>query len=238
MTKAKWLDKKGLVMKLLDKTVLEKTDMGKELDKMHSAYKAVDWVNLSAKAAYDSMAEIDDAEGELPNRFKAVVTFKASVTDMLDHAKKVLPILKNHKLVPRGVTQYVESVITQCAAMEKSLDGLTIANLKTGFADARKGFAIKQKVMADQLAGWIPKIKKGLMTVKANPTGENYSANLWQSVRGLGVAASKYDFLKSVQPEWKVVSSIQPGTLTSPEAVMAHLSKVAALVKKTEPLMP
>jgi hypothetical protein len=46
-----------------------------------------------------------------------------------------------------------------------------------------------------------------------DPTGQTYSDKLWQSVRGLGVAAGKYDFLKPVQPEWKVVSSIQPGAL-------------------------
>ena len=161
LTKAKWIEKKGLVMKILDKTTLEKTDMGKELDKMHTAFRNVDWENLSAKAAYDSLAEIDQAEHELPNRFQAVVTFKTSVTEMLDHAKKVLPPLKNSKLVPSKVSGYVEFVITKCVAMEKDLDGLTIPNLLKGYETARQNFAAKQKVMAAQLAGWIPKDQGG-----------------------------------------------------------------------------
>ncbi|HEX3743198.1 MAG TPA: hypothetical protein VHW09_04700 [Bryobacteraceae bacterium] len=238
LTKAKWIEKKGLVMKVLDKTTLEKTDMGKELDKMHSAYKGVDWANLSAKSAYDSPAEIDEAEHELPNRFKAVVTFKSSVTEMLDHAKKVLPVLRSHKFVPSKVGDYVALVITKCADMEKDLDGLTMPNLTKGYEDARQNFAAKQKVMAAQLAGWIPKIKAGIQIVQDDPTGATYGSKLWQSVRGLGVAAGKYDFLQPVQPEWKVISSLQPGTLTDKNKVLAHLLKIEALVEKTEPLMP
>lgn len=238
LTKAKWIEKKGLVMKILDKTTLDKTDMGKELDKMHSAYKAVDWENLSAKAAYDSLAEIDHAEHELPNRFKNVVTFKVAVTEMLDHAKKVLPPLKSHKLVPSKVSQYVEFVITKCAEMEKQLDGLTIPNLLKGYELARQNFANKQKIMAAQLAGWIPKIRAGVKVVHDDPTSETYNDKLWQFVRGLGVAAGKYDFLKPVQPEWKVVSSLQPGTLTDKAKVLAHLEKITTLVDKTEPLLP
>ncbi|MBL8223197.1 MAG: hypothetical protein JNN08_18090 [Bryobacterales bacterium] len=41
-----------------------------------------------------------------------------------------------------------------------------------------------------------------------------------------------------LQPDWKTLASIQPNTLKDEKAVLAHLLKVEALVKKTEPLFP
>ena len=34
--------------------------------------------------------------------------------------------------------------------------------------------------------------------MRESPTADTYNDKLWQSVRGLGVAAGKYDFLKTV----------------------------------------
>jgi len=238
LTKARWLEKKGLVMKVLDKTVLDKTDMGRELDKVHTAYRAVDWVNLSAKGAYPTIEALDKDESQLASRFKKVTEFQATIQPLITHAKNVHPILKNHKLVPKGVSDYVAVVITKSEELKKNADKLSLAGLKKGYDDARQNLKNKEKVAAQIVIGWIPKIRAGIAEVRKKPNAATYNEKAWQAIRGMGTGAAKYDYLKPVQPEWKTLASIQPNTLKDEKAVLVHLLKVEALVKKTEPLFP
>lgn len=238
LTKARWLEKKGLVMKVLDKTVLDKTDMGRELDRLHTAYRAVDWMNLSAKGAYGTLEALDQDEAQLATRFKKVTEFQAAIPPLITHAKNVHPILRNHKLVPKGVSDYVAVVITKSEDLKKRADKLTLAELKKGYDTARQSLKNTQKIAAQAVMGWIPKIRAGIAEVRKKPSADTYNDKLWQAVRGMGTSAAKYNYLGPVQPEWKVLTSIQPNTLKDDKAVLAHLLKVEALVKKTEPLFP
>jgi hypothetical protein len=238
LTKARWLEKKGLVMKVLDKTLLDKTDMGRELEKLHAAYRAVDWINLSAKGAYGTLEALDKDEAQLPGRFKKVTEFQAAIPPLIAHAKNVHPILKNQKLVPKGVSDYVAVVITKSEDLKKSADKVTLAELKKGYDTARQSLKNTQKIAAQVVMGWIPKIKAGIVEVRKKPNAATYNEKLWQSVRGMGTSAAKYDYLGPVQPEWKTLTSIQPNTLKDEKAILAHLLKIEALVKKTEPLFP
>ena len=243
LRKAKWLEKKGLIMKILDKTVIEKTDMGTELEKMHTAYAAVDW-NLGAKQAYKTLAAIDTDEDELPERFKLVTAYHTAVTAMHTHATGVKTILAASKLVPSGVKDYVNFVIAKTVEYDTDLKKITLAGLTKSYEDAKTKFRANQKIATAALSAWIPKIKTGLTTVKSHPTGQNYNDHLWQAVRGFAASVGNFDFIKDLQPEWKALSSVQPTSLhdKTPDQektkVKAHLTKIETLVGETEPLMP
>jgi len=207
------------------------------LDACHKAYGLIDSTKLSAKQAYHSLTDIEagwNAAKVEGGKFEGVRTLLFKARDV---ANQTAAKYKANKLVPSSSTAAALKVAKECenfALVLKSYGSVVFAE----FERAKEKLHNTEKIMAQALLNAIPKCKTGFSEVKKNPTPETYNSKCWQAVRGLGAQVALLPYLKAFQPEYKILASVQPGTLKDKSAVLGLIGKLEVLIGKIEGAIP
>ncbi len=154
-----------------------------------------------------------------------------------DTANAAAAKYKANPLIPKSSTEYALKVGKECENFALVLKSYGDVVFKE-FQNAREKLANTQKVMAGALKSALPKCRTGIAEVKKTPDAKTYNDKCWQAIRGLGAQVAILPMLKPFQPEYKTLSSIQPQTLKDKSAVLAHIAKLEALLKKIESAVP
>ena len=232
LTNATWQAEKGKIAKLA-----RETGVGAALDACQKAYNPIDGNKLAAKQAYPDTDAIAAGWAEAKSegaKFEGVRTLLFKARDV---ANATAANYKANKLIPKSSAEYALKVGKACEDFALTLKSFGDTVFKD-FENAKVKLANTQQVMANALKSAIPKCKTGFSEVKKSPDSATYNSKCWQAVRGLGAQVAILPYLKPFQPEFKTLSSVQPGTLKDKSAVLAHITKLEALIKKIESAIP
>ncbi len=231
LTNADWQKQKGKVAKLF----AGETGIGAQMDKLKAAAGKINIAKTNAAMAYKSEADVDAAIKECKAELAKTEPIRKEAYALRDQAKKIATEFKKNKLIPAASTAHVESI-----AKAADLYGVTVKSYdpSADFTKAKERLksnaALQTKILTEGLAKCTTAIA-GLKGGKATP--DDYEKKALQLIRGYAASVAKSSELKSIQAEWKALSSVPKDKLKDPAGVAKHLTALEALVKKTTPLV-